>query len=363
MGFAHVACLKNKKAATVGRAMVIILSIAVLPDILQSENGGEFLGECITYIKKYFPTINIVKGRARKPSTQGSVERGNGPFKIALENWIQEHPNDSWSRIGAFVVNASMNSRPSTVKSNRSPYKVYYGKVCKAAADYILDGQLLKDSQTEYGLAAVHSVMEAVAKKDPSKLIQVEHLNNVIKQADQVFIDEDELPSIKKESYNADSKIKEITDKCVQEFFSATAMNECNKTPEQNEGKKRKCDESGSAEEIGKQETRTVRPKRHVSRSEDAPNRKQIIQEIKEAQIKQAEKVNIGRAKLSKDRKDPLEAGDICTISTANVKKAPFKFLPVMVTLICQKHEAMKYCVSCKEGHLDGSYGRNDLMH
>jgi hypothetical protein len=92
--------------------MVKILSVAVVPDILQSGNGGEFLGQCITYIKKYFPTVNIVKGRARKPSTQGSVEKGNGPFKIALENWMQENPNESWSRIGAFVVNASINSRP-----------------------------------------------------------------------------------------------------------------------------------------------------------------------------------------------------------------------------------------------------------
>jgi hypothetical protein len=37
--------LKNKKAATVGRAMVKILSVAVVPEILQSDNGGEFLGE------------------------------------------------------------------------------------------------------------------------------------------------------------------------------------------------------------------------------------------------------------------------------------------------------------------------------
>jgi hypothetical protein len=237
-GFAHVACLKNKKAATVGRAMVKILSVAVVPDILQSDNGGEFLGQCISYIKKYFPTIKIVKGRARKPSTQGSVERGNGPFKIALENWMQENPNESWSRIGAFVVNASINSRPSTAKSNRSPYKAYYEKNCKVATDSMLDGQLLKESQTEYGLAAVHSVMETVDKKDPSRLIKVEHLNNVIRQADQVFINEDELSSIEKEFYNADAKIKDITDKCVQQIFSTTVTKECTTTPERSDKKR-----------------------------------------------------------------------------------------------------------------------------
>jgi hypothetical protein len=108
-----VACLKNKTLKTVSRAMVRILSTAVLPDILQSDNGGEFLGQCIAYLKQYFKTVHIVKGRARKPSTQGSVERGNAPFKIALEKWIQEHSNDSWSTIGAYVVNMSLNSRPS----------------------------------------------------------------------------------------------------------------------------------------------------------------------------------------------------------------------------------------------------------
>jgi hypothetical protein len=43
-GFAHIACLKNKKAETVRKEMVQILSTAVIPEVLQSDNGGEFLG-------------------------------------------------------------------------------------------------------------------------------------------------------------------------------------------------------------------------------------------------------------------------------------------------------------------------------
>jgi hypothetical protein len=288
---------------------------------------------------------------------------------------MQENPNESWSRIGAFVVNASINSRPSRAKSNRSPYEAYYGKLCKVSADYFLHGQLMKESQTEYGLAAVHNVMETVAKRDPSRLIEVELLNDVIKQADQVFIYEDGLSSIEKESYDADAKIKEITDNLVQHIFSTTATEECSTTPkrtmtpecattpERSDGKKRKGEQSGGPEEFGKHETRTVRPKRNVSRSEDTPDRKVIRQEIKEAQIKQAGQVNLGRAKLSKDRKDPLEVGDICTVSTTYVKKAPIKYLPVMVTSISERNKTIKYCVACKEGHLQGNYGRNELMH
>jgi hypothetical protein len=45
-GFAHIACLKNKKAETVGKEMVWIFSTAFIQEVLQSDNG-EFLGECV----------------------------------------------------------------------------------------------------------------------------------------------------------------------------------------------------------------------------------------------------------------------------------------------------------------------------
>ena len=59
--------------------------------ILQSDNGGEFLGECIDVIKKWFPDIQLVKGRARHPQSQGCIERGNVPFKEALTKWLEEN--------------------------------------------------------------------------------------------------------------------------------------------------------------------------------------------------------------------------------------------------------------------------------
>ncbi len=48
--------------------MVQILSTAVFPEVLQSDNGGE-LGECVQMIRKPFGTICIVKDKARKPSS------------------------------------------------------------------------------------------------------------------------------------------------------------------------------------------------------------------------------------------------------------------------------------------------------
>jgi hypothetical protein len=50
--FAHVAPLKRKTAKQTGRALEKILSSACIPEILQSDNGSEFLGKCIYYVKE-----------------------------------------------------------------------------------------------------------------------------------------------------------------------------------------------------------------------------------------------------------------------------------------------------------------------
>ncbi len=46
-GYSHIACLRNKKAKTVGLELIQILTAAEIPELLQSDNGGEFSGECV----------------------------------------------------------------------------------------------------------------------------------------------------------------------------------------------------------------------------------------------------------------------------------------------------------------------------
>jgi hypothetical protein len=58
--------------------------------------------------------------------------------------------------------------------------------------------------------------------------------------------------------------------------------------------------------------------------TEDSPTRKKMRKEVKDAKVKQAEKVKrLRRTKASKyRRKDPLEVGDICTVLTQGLKKS-----------------------------------------
>ncbi len=101
-----------------------------MPEILHSDNGTEFLGKCISLIKKYYKTIRIVKGRPYHPQSQGSVERGNGPFKEALYKWIADPENEKehWAKVGIYVVNAKINGRQSRFKNKKSPYEIYLWK-------------------------------------------------------------------------------------------------------------------------------------------------------------------------------------------------------------------------------------------
>jgi hypothetical protein len=83
--------------------------MVVIPEVLQSDNGGEFLGECVRMIRKHFGTIHIVKGKARKLSMQGSVERSNTPLKRSSYEWMEKYPVESWAEVGAYIINAQMN--------------------------------------------------------------------------------------------------------------------------------------------------------------------------------------------------------------------------------------------------------------
>ena len=102
------------------------MSTAAIPEILQSDNGSEFLGKCIQYVKEFFKTVNIVKGRPRRPNEQGNVERGNGDFKKALQKWIADYPEEKWSLICIYVINAQLNLRPTDSKATKSAYEIYY---------------------------------------------------------------------------------------------------------------------------------------------------------------------------------------------------------------------------------------------
>ena len=106
-GFSYVAPLKSKVAKHIGMKLLKIFSTSIIPEILQSDNGSEFLGECIDLIKKYYPNVHIVKGRPRHPQSQGKIERSHATFKNALQKWMKSSGKNNWLTIINFGEVAS----------------------------------------------------------------------------------------------------------------------------------------------------------------------------------------------------------------------------------------------------------------
>ena len=135
---------------------------------------------------RYFPSSHIVRGRPRHPQSQGAVERGNGPFKDALQKWRQEHPNDSWALIGIFVVQDGLNKKPCRNKGNHSAYEPFFGKLKKNSARCILDQSLIDMCQTEDGLQAAIDLVKQ-SDEPPS----TEDIQSAIREADMLFEEEE----------------------------------------------------------------------------------------------------------------------------------------------------------------------------
>ena len=80
------------------------------PLILQHDNGREFVNKVIVRLKQLWPACMIIRGRARHPQTQGSIERANKDVKEMLGKWMVKHGSTRWS-IGIHEVAFDKNNR------------------------------------------------------------------------------------------------------------------------------------------------------------------------------------------------------------------------------------------------------------
>jgi hypothetical protein len=176
------------------RAIVKILSTAVILDILQSDNGGEFAGKCIAYLKQYFKKINIEKWRAWKPSTQGFIERMHTKCKL-------RHMKIFWI---VFIAKNML-----FAVSEKNHYAI-------ATVEFMWDSNVLWEAETEYGKTAVHQVMSEVLEKDPNLLIKVEVKNQLMVMADNIWNEKDKLSTDEeREIHNAEKLSLEIQAKVI----------------------------------------------------------------------------------------------------------------------------------------------------
>ena len=124
--FIHLRPLERKSAIDVATTLLdIFLMTNGAPNILQSDNGREFVNKIITELTTLWPDLKLVHGRPRHPQSQGSVEKANDEVHKQLVYWMRDNNSTNWTqglRFVQFQKNSSHHSR-----LNMSPCEAVYG--------------------------------------------------------------------------------------------------------------------------------------------------------------------------------------------------------------------------------------------
>lgn len=319
--FSHVRCLKSKASVEVAQALIEIISSAIIPKILQSDNGSEFLGECVKAIQENFPVTQLVKGRPRHPQSQGLIERGNGPFKDALQDWMRENKTNCWHR-GAYVVNLQLNQRPHEARDNLTPYEMMYALKDEVSMEAIL-GPSARHVNTELGWIVLSGVLRHMKVRHPDVLLNDEMIQLLAEQGDQLQALEEGMSLEEREIYDMDSRMQEVIRYCLLDICKVNPVvipylsDDASISEESNEV----ADEAGSEEEesdnIGEEEEEKEKiDEDEVGEEHRAGTRMQYRQQLNKkasaAQEKQAVTVNRRRGH---DYKEVLDENDVCLVS------------------------------------------------
>ncbi len=123
-----------------------------------------------------------MKGKPRKPSTQGSIGVSHRAFKTALVKWLDRTGLDDWI-MGTSIAQCEVNNCPMRVRGNVSSYLMYFGKPPSASYSALL-GKAYKVAATEFGLRLAKRVLEQVKKVSANKILEQEQAEQIIKSSD-----------------------------------------------------------------------------------------------------------------------------------------------------------------------------------
>ena len=123
--FAWVIPLKNKSCAVVAERLQNLFLVEGFPEILQTDNGGEFIGEEMVQLEKRYG-IEVRHSLPYHSSTQGSIEK----FNSTVRNMIHQYQADWKTKRYVDRLPFLMYSYNTTVHSTNkyTPFQVFRKK-------------------------------------------------------------------------------------------------------------------------------------------------------------------------------------------------------------------------------------------
>ncbi len=118
--------LKRKTAAEVYKIVKFLFDIEGPPEILQSDNGKEFVNKLIKELSQHFG-FKMIQGKPYTPQHQGQVERLNKTVKAylsrLLQNFSLKDQGEKWPILLPGIANQINKSYHSTI--NDIPFRIY----------------------------------------------------------------------------------------------------------------------------------------------------------------------------------------------------------------------------------------------
>ena len=125
--FCFLRGLRKKNTTSVIDAFSHIFSIIGAPRLLQTDNGGEFVGKAVCqYMESSWPDVTLIRGSPYHPQSQGSVERANGHIKRLLQAFFSHTQTMQLVNVletVQFVKNTEINRSLGV-----SPYEKLFGR-------------------------------------------------------------------------------------------------------------------------------------------------------------------------------------------------------------------------------------------
>lgn len=117
--------LRRRSGSLVVRHLMEWIAILGPPQILQTDNGPEFVNKIIENVAKEHGIL-IRHGQTGRPRSQGLVERANGHVRRMIAKWCRRSGHYRWSQSLSSIALACNTSMHAAIR--KSPFEVVFGR-------------------------------------------------------------------------------------------------------------------------------------------------------------------------------------------------------------------------------------------
>lgn len=138
--------LHKECACEVAHKLIDIFTIFGAANILQSDNGHEFISQVVEEVCSIWPELKIVHGKPHHSHNQESVECAKQDIKNMLSGWLRENNTTKWSQGLRFVQLMKNKAYHSGIKA--TPYEAMFGTAIKMRLDFTSIAQSILSLKT-----------------------------------------------------------------------------------------------------------------------------------------------------------------------------------------------------------------------